>query len=120
MNISFTADPEQFDLRLRDGDAEYEGRLEIYYGGHWGTICGLGWSDHEGNVACKQLGFYGVFEVQDARHFGEGILLKVLSVIDPWSKKETLRKKRKIPVNHNKNIFFLKNEVLIRFTENAS
>ena len=61
--------PETGDLRLVDGDAPNEGRLEIYIGGSgWGTVC-LGINLYrefgllEADAACRQLGYSRAAEV---------------------------------------------------------
>ncbi|XP_072190756.1 neurotrypsin isoform X1 [Excalfactoria chinensis] len=47
-------------LRLTSGKGSHEGRLEVYYSGHWGTVCDDGWTELNTQVACRQLGFkYG-------------------------------------------------------------
>ena len=42
-------------LRLSGGSTA--GRLEIYYSGEWGTICGDFFEETEAFVACRQLGY---------------------------------------------------------------
>ena len=46
------------DVRLEDGDREYEGKIDICYNGKWGTVCGdSDIDDSVAEVVCKQLGF---------------------------------------------------------------
>ena len=48
------------DVRLVGGEHNYEGRLEIYLKGQWGTFCGSDstkFSRGAAEAACKQLGF---------------------------------------------------------------
>jgi len=51
------------DLRLARGSltssAYMSGRLEIYLGGQWGTVCDDFWDSTNSDVACRQLGFSG-------------------------------------------------------------
>ena len=54
-------------VRLVGGEVPSEGRLEVYFSGQWGAVCGEGTVD--GNVAttvCKQLG-YPMGSVRTAR-----------------------------------------------------
>ena len=48
---------EEGDLRLVDGSADNDGRLEIYHDGSWGTICDDGFSVVDASVACVQMGY---------------------------------------------------------------
>ncbi len=45
------------DLRLRGGNTELEGRVELCWNETWGTICDGFWSANDANVACRQLGY---------------------------------------------------------------
>ena len=51
------------DLRLvRNGlssPSYSSGRLEVYYGGSWKSVCYDGWTTANTRVACRQLGFDG-------------------------------------------------------------
>ena len=45
------------DVRLRGGRSTLEGRVEICFNNQWGTVCDDFWSNDDGNVVCRQLGF---------------------------------------------------------------
>ncbi|XP_071502520.1 scavenger receptor cysteine-rich domain superfamily protein-like [Diadema antillarum] len=43
-------------VRVVGGDFPDEGRVEVFYGGTWGTICAHEWSIEDAHVFCRQLG----------------------------------------------------------------
>ena len=58
--IFFTSAPQDCvdgELRLVGGPSEREGRLEMCYGGVWGSISDTQWNSLDAAVTCSQLGF---------------------------------------------------------------
>ena len=54
------------------GLGKNSGRVEIFHGGVWGTICGVGWDFEDAEVACRQLGYRGAQPLLDNGTFGPG------------------------------------------------
>ena len=63
-----------FELRLNGTkSSDYEGRVELLYGGLWGTINSQQWDIEDGNVACRQLQHSGAYEVYHSSNvYGRG------------------------------------------------
>ncbi|XP_066240409.1 neurotrypsin [Saccopteryx leptura] len=59
-------------IRLADGENEKEGRVEVFLGGQWGTVCDDGWTDADAAVVCRQLGYKGQARARTMAYFGEG------------------------------------------------
>ena len=83
-----TAPPVQAPIRLQSGSNQFEGRVEIYYNGTWGTICDDNWDIidarynclrchtkplyhfHLISVVCRQLGFGDALRAYTGGYFG--------------------------------------------------
>ncbi|XP_063405745.1 deleted in malignant brain tumors 1 protein-like [Mytilus trossulus] len=60
-------------IRLVNGKNDAQGRVEIYHGGNWGTICDDTFDVMAGKVICKVLGFDILnVKVYTGAHFGQG------------------------------------------------
>ena len=46
------------DIRLIGGSYPWEGRVEIYFSGTWGTISDSDWTSDDAQVVCRKLGYF--------------------------------------------------------------
>ena len=56
-------------VRLSNGTASSNGRVEINVNGRWGVICDFGWDIRDATVVCRQLGYIGQLWVWHGRSF---------------------------------------------------
>ena len=56
-------------VRVIGGRGPYEGRLEVFYHGEWGTVCNDYFDITDAHVACRQLGYRGATRLY---YFGQG------------------------------------------------
>ena len=49
---------EDGDVRLVGGSYQWEGRVEVYMSGVWGTITDSDWTDDDARVVCRKLGHF--------------------------------------------------------------
>ncbi|KAG7275884.1 hypothetical protein CRUP_033297 [Coryphaenoides rupestris] len=59
-------------LRLVGGEEDFEGRVEVFHKGRWGTVCDDQWDDSDAEVVCRHLGFGGLAKAWSWAHYGQG------------------------------------------------
>eukprot|EP00057_Strongylocentrotus_purpuratus_P005067 XP_003730132.1 PREDICTED: deleted in malignant brain tumors 1 protein [Strongylocentrotus purpuratus] len=59
-------------IRLVNGNRPSEGRVEVFRGRNWGTVCDDYWGIEDAHVACKMLGYERAELAYREAKFGEG------------------------------------------------
>ncbi|XP_069462673.1 scavenger receptor cysteine-rich type 1 protein M130-like isoform X3 [Ambystoma mexicanum] len=63
---------DQNSVRLVGGQDRCSGRIEIFHGSQWGTVCDDEWDLRDATVACRQLGCGAPLSVYRKAKFGQG------------------------------------------------
>ena len=64
--------PGEGQVRLVGGSGPYEGRVEVFHNGVWGTVCDSDWDLQDAMVVCRQLGYGRAVSVVVRATFGRG------------------------------------------------
>jgi len=59
-------------VRLRGGAGPWEGRVEVWRDGAWGTVCDDSWGLSDARVVCRQLGYADATNAWGGARFGQG------------------------------------------------
>ncbi|XP_017297144.1 deleted in malignant brain tumors 1 protein-like isoform X1 [Kryptolebias marmoratus] len=71
------------DLKVRlSGPTSCSGRVEVYYGGVWGTVCDQGFDMNDAEVVCREVGCEAAYGVRSQAYFGQGTGSIWLSDVD--------------------------------------
>ncbi|VDI14713.1 deleted in malignant brain tumors 1 protein [Mytilus galloprovincialis] len=67
-------------VRLQNGTNPFEGRVEIFLGGEWKTLCDSSWNSYDSKAICSSLGVRtSTPVVLSNAYFGQGNTPKVIS-----------------------------------------
>lgn len=78
------------DIRLvnrTDHSDQVTGRVEVYHGNSWGTVCDDGWTSDNSRVVCRQLGYRDQLNYYGNAVYGQGkgpILMDDVSCLQPF------------------------------------
>ncbi|XP_066269247.1 deleted in malignant brain tumors 1 protein-like [Branchiostoma lanceolatum] len=71
-DVGVVCTPPKTKLRLVGGTTAYEGRVEVFFNGRWGTVCDDGFDLNDAHVVCRQLGYGSATKAPDGAAYGQG------------------------------------------------
>ena len=80
-----------FTVRLVGGPTEYEGRVEVFYNGVWGTVCDDDWDLNDAQVVCTELGLGKATAALHTAFYGRGSGQIWLDNVNCLGTEETIR-----------------------------
>ncbi|MBN3300525.1 DMBT1 protein, partial [Amia calva] len=89
------------DFRLVNGPDRCSGRVEMKYGGQWGTVCDHGWDLRDATVLCQQLQCGHAEAVLGPDRFGQGNKSVFNDIFDCEGTETTLRQCPISPWTHS-------------------
>ncbi|KAL4223326.1 hypothetical protein ACF0H5_016797 [Mactra antiquata] len=75
-NLEYCTNP----VRLVNGSDPYEGRLEVFHRGQWGTVCDNNFDDFSAMLVCRMLNYNGISKAYYSAAYGEGTVPTLLSL----------------------------------------
>ena len=78
-------------IRLIGGQDNRSGRVEVYYNGQWGTVCGDHWDLKDATVVCRELGFKHALNSSGKAQFGAGNGTIWMNNVECSGKEDSLR-----------------------------
>ena len=58
-------------VRLVNGATKYQGRVELFRNGKWGTLCDIRWTKDDAITVCRELGFGTLIRRRSHGFYGE-------------------------------------------------
>ena len=101
-------------VRLVSGPTIYEGRVEVYHNGEWGTVCDDEWDLTDAQVVCTELGYGYATAAQHSAFYGQGggrIWLKNVNCVGT---EDTIKNCSHIFVLYYSNYCFHKEDASVR------
>ena len=78
-------------VRLINGPTKYEGRVEVYYNGEWGTVCDDFWDLNDAQVVCDELNLGKAAAAIHRAFYGRGSGQVWIDNLDCAGTEETIR-----------------------------